>query len=58
MQRCRLGSFLYQRVMAAGKDDRFDHIKPYLLRFLNVRSRKVRKRALNLRKKEPILQCT
>jgi len=30
----RLGSFLFLRVMQAGKDDRFDEIKPNFLRFL------------------------
>jgi hypothetical protein len=33
--------------MAAGKDDRFDHIKPYLLRFLNVWSIQVNKWGAN-----------
>ena len=32
----RLGSFLLQRVLQAGKDDRFDAIKPNFLRFLNA----------------------
>lgn len=32
----RLGSFLFARIAHAGKDDRFDAIKPYTLRFLNV----------------------
>jgi len=32
----RLGTFLFRRVKKAGKDDRFDEIKPSLLRFLNV----------------------
>ncbi len=32
----RLGSFLFTRVKKAGKDDRFDEIKPSFVRFLNV----------------------
>ena len=32
----RLGSFLYRRISKAGKDDRFDEIKPSFVRFLNV----------------------
>ena len=32
----RLGTFLFLRVKKAGKDDRFDQIKPSFLRFLNV----------------------
>lgn len=32
----RLGSFLVRRVHKAGKDDRFDTIKPNFLRFLNA----------------------
>lgn len=32
----RLGTFLYRRIHKAGKDDRFDHIKPNFLRFLNA----------------------
>jgi steroid 5-alpha reductase family enzyme len=32
----RLGSFLYRRIQKAGKDDRFDEIKPSFIRFLNV----------------------
>jgi steroid 5-alpha reductase family enzyme len=32
----RLGSFLFMRIRKAGKDDRFDDIKPSFLRFLNV----------------------
>jgi len=32
----RLGSFLFSRIKKAGKDDRFDEIKPSFLRFLNV----------------------
>lgn len=32
----RLGLFLFRRVMRAGKDDRFDEIKPSFLRFLNT----------------------
>ena len=32
----RLGSFLYNRISKAGKDDRFDTIKPNFERFLNV----------------------
>ncbi|HUN21543.1 MAG TPA: DUF1295 domain-containing protein [Anaerolineales bacterium] len=32
----RLGAFLYRRVHKAGKDDRFDDIKPSFIRFLNV----------------------
>jgi len=32
----RLGTFLFQRIHKAGKDDRFDAIKPDFLRFLNT----------------------
>jgi steroid 5-alpha reductase family enzyme len=32
----RLGTFLFRRVIKAGKDDRFDELKPNFLRFLNV----------------------
>ncbi len=32
----RLGTFLFRRIRKAGKDDRFDEIKPSLIRFLNV----------------------
>ncbi|WP_445155119.1 DUF1295 domain-containing protein [Arthrobacter sp. Hor0625] len=32
----RLGSFLFRRISKAGKDDRFDEIKPSLVRFLSV----------------------
>lgn len=32
----RLGAFLFRRVKKAGKDDRFDELKPSFLRFLNV----------------------
>jgi len=32
----RLGLFLFRRVRRAGKDDRFDEIKPSFVRFLNV----------------------
>jgi len=32
----RLGSFLFGRIRKAGKDDRFDEIKPSFIRFLNV----------------------
>jgi len=32
----RLGSFLFGRIKKAGKDDRFDEIKPSFMRFLNV----------------------
>lgn len=32
----RLGSFLFGRINKAGKDDRFDEIKPSFIRFLNV----------------------
>jgi len=32
----RLGSFLFLRIRKAGKDDRFDEIKPSFVRFLNV----------------------
>ncbi len=32
----RLGTFLFGRIRKAGKDDRFDEIKPSLIRFLNV----------------------
>jgi steroid 5-alpha reductase family enzyme len=32
----RLGSFLFRRVHKAGKDGRFDDLKPHFLRFLNT----------------------
>jgi steroid 5-alpha reductase family enzyme len=32
----RLGSFLFSRIQKAGKDDRFDELKPSFFRFLNV----------------------
>jgi steroid 5-alpha reductase family enzyme len=32
----RLGSFLFTRIHKAGKDDRFDELKPSFIRFLNV----------------------
>jgi len=32
----RLGTFLFTRIRKAGKDDRFDEIKPSFIRFLNV----------------------
>lgn len=32
----RLGTFLFRRVRMAGKDDRFDELKPSFLRFLNT----------------------
>ena len=32
----RLGSFLFNRIRKAGKDDRFDELKPSFIRFLNV----------------------
>jgi steroid 5-alpha reductase family enzyme len=32
----RLGTFLFRRIRKAGKDDRFDEIKPDFFRFLNV----------------------
>lgn len=32
----RLGTFLFRRIRKAGKDDRFDDIKPSFIRFLNV----------------------
>jgi steroid 5-alpha reductase family enzyme len=32
----RLGSFLFGRIQKAGKDDRFDELKPSFFRFLNV----------------------
>jgi steroid 5-alpha reductase family enzyme len=32
----RLGTFLFRRIRKAGRDDRFDEIKPSFLRFLNV----------------------
>lgn len=32
----RLGAFLFRRVKKAGKDDRFDELKPSFLRFLNI----------------------
>jgi len=31
----RLGAFLFSRIQKAGKDDRFDEIKPSFIRFLN-----------------------
>jgi steroid 5-alpha reductase family enzyme len=31
----RLGTFLFRRIQKAGKDDRFDEIKPSFIRFLN-----------------------
>ena len=31
----RLGTFLFARIQKAGKDDRFDEIKPSFIRFLN-----------------------
>ena len=31
----RLGTFLFRRIRKAGKDDRFDEIKPSFIRFLN-----------------------
>jgi steroid 5-alpha reductase family enzyme len=30
----RLGTFLFRRIRKAGKDDRFDEIKPFFVRFL------------------------
>ena len=32
----RLGTFLFGRIQKAGKDDRFDELKPSFIRFLNV----------------------
>lgn len=32
----RLGTFLFRRISKAGKDDRFDEIKPSFVRFFNV----------------------
>lgn len=32
----RLGSFLFRRISKAGKDDRFDEIKPSFVRFLSI----------------------
>ena len=32
----RLGAFLFSRIKKAGKDDRFDEIKPSFIRFLNA----------------------
>ncbi len=32
----RLGTFLFRRIHKAGKDDRFDELKPSFMRFLNV----------------------
>jgi len=32
----RLGAFLFRRIHRAGKDDRFDELKPSFFRFLNV----------------------
>lgn len=32
----RLGTFLFRRINKAGKDDRFDELKPSFFRFLNV----------------------
>ena len=32
----RLGTFLFRRIQKAGKDDRFDDLKPSFIRFLNV----------------------
>ncbi|MHB1329370.1 MAG: DUF1295 domain-containing protein [Gemmatimonadales bacterium] len=32
----RLGTFLFRRIRRAGKDDRFDDLKPSFVRFLNV----------------------
>jgi len=32
----RLGAFLFRRIHLAGKDDRFDSLKPSFVRFLNV----------------------
>jgi steroid 5-alpha reductase family enzyme len=32
----RLGTFLFRRIHKAGKDDRFDEIKPSFIRFLNA----------------------
>jgi steroid 5-alpha reductase family enzyme len=32
----RLGTFLFRRIRKAGRDDRFDELKPSFIRFLNV----------------------
>lgn len=32
----RLGSYLFRRIRKAGKDERFDEIKPFFFRFLNA----------------------
>jgi steroid 5-alpha reductase family enzyme len=32
----RLGTFLFRRIQKAGRDDRFDEIKPFFIRFLNA----------------------
>lgn len=32
----RLGTFLFRRIQKAGKDDRFDELKPSFIQFLNV----------------------
>jgi steroid 5-alpha reductase family enzyme len=32
----RLGTFLFRRIRKAGKDTRFDDVKPSFLRFLNT----------------------
>lgn len=32
----RLGPFLFRRIQKAGKDDRFDELKPSFIRFLNI----------------------
>ncbi len=32
----RLGTFLFRRIRRAGKDNRFDDIKPFFIRFLNT----------------------
>jgi steroid 5-alpha reductase family enzyme len=32
----RLGTFLFRRIQKAGKEDRFDELKPSFIRFLNV----------------------
>ncbi|MDO9085239.1 MAG: DUF1295 domain-containing protein [Anaerolineaceae bacterium] len=32
----RLGTFLFRRIHKAGKDDRFDDLKPFFIRYLNV----------------------
>jgi steroid 5-alpha reductase family enzyme len=34
--RCAWGTFLFSRIRKAGKDDRFDEIKPSFIRFLNA----------------------